>query len=80
MFELEKVKITFAEFIHQGGCASPGDEVDDTPAQAEASKGCPVSRNSCPGLKGLDAVRKCYLLWQDFKSLIHVFLRKLHGL
>lgn len=41
----------------QGGCESPGDEVDDTPAQAKASKGCPVSRNSCPGSKGLDPVR-----------------------
>jgi len=41
----------------QGGCESPGDEVDDTPAQAQASKGCPVSRNSCPGAKGMDPVR-----------------------
>jgi len=40
----------------QGGCDSPGDEVDDTPAQADASKGCPASRNSCPGLPGTDPV------------------------
>jgi hypothetical protein len=36
----------------QGGCKPPGDEVDDTPAQASPTSGCPVGRDSCtaPGL------------------------------
>jgi hypothetical protein len=36
----------------QGGCAEPGDEVDDTPAQASPTSGCPEGRDSCsaPGL------------------------------
>jgi len=41
----------------QGGCEDPGDEIDDTPAQASSSKGCPVNRKSCPNAKGLDPVR-----------------------
>jgi len=41
----------------QGGCQSPGDEVDDTPPQETASKGCPVNRKTCPGTPGMDPVR-----------------------
>jgi hypothetical protein len=41
----------------QGGCESPGDEIDDTPPQAKPSKGCPVNRKTCPGTPGLDHVR-----------------------
>lgn len=31
----------------QNGCTGPGDEVDDTAAQASPSTGCPVGRDSC---------------------------------
>jgi hypothetical protein len=36
----------------QDGCASPGDEIDDTASQASPSTGCPTGRDSCaaPGL------------------------------
>jgi hypothetical protein len=30
------------------GCTPPGDEVDDTPYEADPSRGCPTGRNSCP--------------------------------
>jgi hypothetical protein len=39
----------------QGGCADPGDEVADTPAQASPTSGCPAGRDSCPSA-GLDPI------------------------
>jgi len=38
----------------EGGCEG-GDGVDDTPAEATASEGCDLKRNTCPG-KGYDPV------------------------
>jgi hypothetical protein len=47
--------------VFQGGCAASathgGDFVNDTPAQADPSFGCPVGRNSCRSLPGLDPIR-----------------------
>ncbi|KAJ1583281.1 hypothetical protein NDA15_002169 [Ustilago hordei] len=41
--------------VFQGGCASPGDFVEDTPPQSEATSGCPTNQDSCPG-GGLDSI------------------------
>jgi hypothetical protein len=40
----------------QGGCTAPGDEVADTPYEASAAFGCPVNRDSCASLEGLDPI------------------------
>jgi hypothetical protein len=40
----------------QGGCSEPGDMIPDTPAQASPTSGCPIGRDSCPGVPGLDPI------------------------
>ena len=37
-------------------CSGDGDSVDDTPQQKTATKGCPVSQDSCPDIGGLDSI------------------------
>ncbi|KAI8217320.1 metalloprotease [Colletotrichum sp. SAR 10_86] len=40
----------------QDGYDGDGDFVDDTPAQASFSEGCPIGRDSCPDHPGLDPI------------------------
>jgi len=48
----------------QGGCRGDGDHVDDTPAQATPSYGCPLGNDTCAELEGLDAVTN-YMDYSD---------------
>jgi hypothetical protein len=39
------------------GCSEPGDGIDDTPYEAQATFGCPVGQDSCPDQEGLDPIQ-----------------------
>ena len=43
--------------VFQGGCNAPGDYVDDTPPQRDATSGCPIGKDTCKG-GGVDSIHK----------------------
>ncbi|KAF4510683.1 hypothetical protein G6O67_002558 [Ophiocordyceps sinensis] len=47
-----------------GSCTSFGDLVADTPVSANATNGCPTSRDSCPDQPGLDPIHN-YMDYSD---------------
>ncbi|PQK18064.1 hypothetical protein BB8028_0010g00530 [Beauveria bassiana] len=58
----------------EGGCDGEGDFIDDTPASANASRGCQTGRNSCPGdsacRTGLTRgqIDRMHGLWKKYRS------------
>jgi len=53
----------------QGGCSSPNDDVDDTPAEESPTRGCPTTpRDSCPNLPGKDLIHN-YMDYSDDECL-----------
>lgn len=48
----------------RNGCNTAGDEVDDTPAERTETAGCPTSKDTCPGVAGLDPVNN-YMDYSD---------------
>jgi len=59
----------------QGGCAG-GDQVDDTPAEATSTSGCPKNKDTCTGAKypGLDPIQNyMYVLTLSPSSLSYSY-------
>lgn len=60
----------------QDGCratGATGDSIHDTPRQAEATIGCPVGRDSCPGKKKTLIV-SCSISYRSIKSTLFFFV------
>ncbi|KAL3424640.1 metalloprotease [Phlyctema vagabunda] len=45
-----------AHVFENYSCTGAGDGVADTPIQANSTRGCPASADSCPGVAGLDSI------------------------
>jgi hypothetical protein len=53
------------EHTFENGCAAPGDGVDDTPAQASETRGCPTTNpDTCPLAPGVDPIHN-YMDYSD---------------
>ncbi|KAH7141785.1 metalloprotease MEP1 [Dactylonectria macrodidyma] len=50
--------------FHGRLCESINDQVSDTPAQSGGSSGCPIGRDSCPDLPGVDPIHN-YMDYSD---------------
>ncbi|KAK8144260.1 hypothetical protein G3M48_006068 [Beauveria asiatica] len=66
----------------EGGCDGEGDFIDDTPASANASRGCQTGRNSCPGQDGLDPIHNMMDYSDDSckKGFTRGQIDRMHGL
>ncbi|OAA36138.1 metalloprotease 1 [Beauveria brongniartii RCEF 3172] len=70
------------EHTFEGGCDGEGDFIDDTPASANASRGCLIGRNSCPGQDGLDPIHNMMDYSDDScnKGFTRGQIDRMHGL
>ena len=54
----------------QRGCSFPGDSVDDTAYQGSSTEGCPVSKDTCPRLPGIDPIHN-FMDYSDDCCMYH---------